>query len=245
MFTLLKREINSFLNSLIGYIVITVFLLAIGLFMWVFPGDSNVLDSGYANINTLFIIAPWVFMFLIPAITMRLFSDEKKSGTIELLLTRPLTDLEIILAKYFAGLLLVVFSVLPTLVYFFSIYDLGNPQGNIDTGGMWGSYAGLLFLGSGFVAIGIFSSAITENQIIAFITAVSLSFFCFIGFEFISSLDFAQTLGIENLILTLGINEHYISMSRGVLDTRDIIYFLSITTLFILLTRIVLESRKW
>ena len=245
MLTLLKREINSFLNSLIGYIVITVFLLAIGLFMWVFPGDFNVLDSGYANINTLFIIAPWVFMFLIPAITMRLFSDEKKSGTIELLLTRPLTDLQIILAKYFAGLLLVVFSVLPTLIYFFSIYDLGNPQGNIDTGGMWGSYAGLLFLSSGFVAIGVFSSSITENQIIAFITAVSLSFFCFIGFEFISSLNFAQTLSIDNFILTLGINEHYISMSRGVLDTRDIIYFLSITTLFILLTRIVLESRKW
>lgn len=245
MFTLLKREINSFLNSLIGYIVITVFLLAIGLFMWVFPGDSNVLDSGYANINTLFIIAPWVFMFLIPAITMRLFSDEKKSGTIELLLTRPLADIEIILAKYFAGLLLVVFSVLPTLVYFFSIYHLGNPQGNIDTGGMWGSYAGLLFLSSGFVAIGIFSSAITENQIIAFITAVSLSFFCFIGFQFISSLDFPQILGIDNIILALGINEHYISMSRGVLDTRDIIYFLSITTLFILLTKIVLESRKW
>ena len=245
MFTLLKREINSFLNSLIGYIVITVFLLAIGLFMWVFPGDSNVLDSGYSNINTLFVIAPWVFMFLVPAITMRLFSDEKKTGTIELLLTSPLTDLQIILAKYFAGFLLVLFSLIPTLLYFFSIYNLGNPQGNIDTGGMWGSYVGLLFLSSGFVAIGIFSSAITENQIIAFITAISLSFFCFIGFQFISSLDLAQSLGIDNVILSLGINEHYTSMSRGVLDTRDIIYFLSITILFILLTKIVLESRKW
>ncbi|MFH1319240.1 MAG: gliding motility-associated ABC transporter permease subunit GldF [Bacteroidota bacterium] len=243
MFTLLKKEISSFLNSLTGYIVIIVFLLSIGLFMWVFPGNFNVLDNGYANIDTLFVIAPWIFMFLIPAITMRLFSEEKRSGTIELLLTRPLSDIRIILSKYFAGLLLVVFSLLPTLIYFITVYNLGNPQGNIDTGGMWGSYAGLLFLSGGFIAIGVFSSAITENQIIAFIIAVFLSFFCYIGFESVSSLDLFGK--IDNVILGLGIQEHYVSMSRGVLDTRDIIYFVSLITFFILLTKIVMEGRKW
>ncbi len=211
--------------------------------MWVFPGEFNILDAGYANIDTLFIIAPWVFMFLIPAVTMRMFADEKKSGTIELLLTRPLTDIQIILGKYLAGLTLVILSLLPTLVYYYSAQVLGNPTGNIDTGGMWGSYLGLLFLASAFVSIGIFSSSVTENQIIAFIIGVFLSFFFFIGFESISTL--AMFGKIDSVILHFGINEHYISMSRGVIDSRDVIYYLSLIGVFLLLTRTVLESRKW
>ncbi|HVA99496.1 MAG TPA: gliding motility-associated ABC transporter permease subunit GldF [Bacteroidia bacterium] len=243
MFTLLKKEINSFLNSLIGYITILVFLLAVSLFMWVLPMDSNVLDSGFASLDALFVVAPWVFLFLIPAITMRSFADEKKGGTIELLLTRPLTDLQIILAKYFAGLLLVVFSLLPTLIYYYSVSRLGNPPGNIDTGGMWGSYIGLLFLGAAFVAIGIFASSITENQVVAFILAVLLCLFFYYGFQFIST---AHIFGnVDNLILALGINAHYTSMSRGVLDTRDMLYYVSLIVIFILLTKTVLESRKW
>ena len=243
MFSLLKKEIRAFLSSLIGYLVIIVFLLVLNLFLWVFPGDFNILDAGYSSIDSLFVIAPWVFMFLIPAVTMRLFADEKKSGTIELLLTRPLTDLQIILAKYFAGLLLVLFSLLPTLVYYYSVSHLGNPAGNIDTGGMWGSYFGLLFLAAAFVAIGVFASSISENQIISFIVAV---FFCFIfhtGFDSLSSLSIMQS--IQSIVINLEINEHYISMSRGVIDTRDVIYFLSLISFFILLTKTTLESRKW
>ena len=243
MFTLLKKEIRSFLSSLIGYITITVFLLVIGLFMWVLPTDSNLLDNGYANIDPLFIIAPWMFLFLIPAITMRSFADEKKAGTIELLLTRPLTDLQIILAKYFAGFALVLFSLLPTLIYYYSVHKLGSPVGNIDTGGMWGSYIGLLFLGAAFVSIGTFASSITDNQVVSFILAVFLCFFIYTGFDFISS--YAQFGKIDDIILALGINEHYRSMSRGVIDTRDMIYFVSLITIFILGTRTVLESRKW
>ena len=243
MLTLYFKEINSFLSSLIGYIVITIFLTAVGLFMWVFPGELNLLDAGYANIDTLFIVAPWVFMFLIPAVTMRMFADEKKSGTIELLLTRPLTDLQIIAGKYLAGLTLVILSLLPSLVYYYSAHTLGNPSGNIDTGGMWGSYLGLLFLAAAYVAIGIFSSSITENQIIAFIISVFLCFFFFIGFESISTL--ALFGKIDNIILQFGINEHYISMSRGVIDTRDVIYYISLISIFLLFTRTVLESRKW
>lgn len=247
MFTLLKKEIKSFLSSLIGYITITVFLAVISLFMWIIKNDtntdSNVLDNGYANIDPLFTIAPWLFLFLIPAITMRSFADEKRAGTIELLLTRPLTDLQIILAKYFAGFLLVLFSLLPTLIYYYSVHQLGNPVGNIDTGGMWGSYIGLLFLGAAFVSIGIFASSISENQVVSFIIALFLCFFIYTGFDFISSFSFFGK--VDNLIISLGINSHYISMSRGVIDTRDVIYFISLIAIFVLGTRTVLESRKW
>ena len=244
MFALFTKEINSFLNSLIGYVVIIVFLLSVGLFMWVFPGtDFNVLENGYATIDPLFLIAPWVFMFLIPAITMKSFAEEKKSGTIEILFTKPLTELQIITAKYLSGVVLVLFSLLPTLVYYYSVSQLGSPPGNIDEGGMWGSYIGLLFLGSAYVAIGIFASSLTDNQIISFIIAIFLCFVIYIGFSSLSSL---ALFGKADLFVDqLGIQAHYISMSRGVLDTRDIIYFISLTALFIFLTKTVLESRKW
>jgi ABC-2 type transport system permease protein len=246
MFILYLKEIRSFLSSLIGYIAISVFISLIGLFMWVIPaegGGYNILDNGFANIDPLFIIAPWVYLFLIPAITMRSFSEEKRSGTIELLLTRPLTDLQILLAKYFAGFTLVMVSLLPTLVYYYSVHVLGAPKGNIDTGGMWGSYIGLLFLGAGFVSIGIFSSAISENQVIAFIIALLLCFFCYIGFEYIAQ---SGVFGrYDAFFKSLGINDHYVSMSRGVIDTRDALYFVSVIAIFILLTRLVMESRKW
>jgi ABC-2 type transport system permease protein len=243
MLTLLKKEISSFLSSLIGYIVITVFLLINGLFLWVFQGDFNILDFGYANLDGLFMIAPFVFLFLIPAITMRLFAEEKRTGTMELILTKPLTEFEIVMAKFLSGLILVIFSLLPTLVYFFSVYQLGLPKGNLDVGGMWGSYAGLLFLGASFVAIGMFSSTLTDNQIISFIIAVFLCGFLYIGFDFIYS--FALFGKVDLLIKSLGINDHYQSMSRGVLDTRDMLYFLGIISFFILLSRYSIERRKW
>jgi len=243
MFTLFKKEIRTFLSSLIGYIAICVFLLLVGLFLWILPTDSNILNNGYAGLDSLFSLAPWVFLFLIPAITMRSFADERKAGTIEFLLTKPLTDLQIILAKYFASVTLVLFSLLPTLIYYFSIYKLGNPVGNIDSGGTWGSYIGLFFLASAFTAIGIFASSLSDNQIVAFILAVFLCFFLYIGFEYVSMLEVFGKAGA--LILSLGINDHYTSMSRGVIDTRDVVYYLSIIGIFILMTKTKLESRKW
>lgn len=243
MLALFKKEIFGFLNSLIGYIVIIVFLLVIGLFLWVVPLQFNILDFGYANIDGLFILAPFVFLFLIPAITMRSFADERKSGTLELLMTQPLTDLQVILAKYFAGVALVAFSLLPTLVYFFSVYRLGLPPGNMDLGGMWGSYIGLLFLGATFVAIGIFASSISDNQIISFVIAVFLSAFFYIGFELFYTFILSGKIGL--IIQSIGINAHYSSISRGVIDTRDLVYFISISVFFILLTKLSLESRKW
>ncbi len=239
MIQLLRKEITGFFSSLIGYIVIIVFLITTSLFLWIFPGEFNILDNNYASLDSLFILAPWVFLFLVPATTMRLFSDEKKSGTIELLFTKPFTDLQIVLAKYFAGVILVMFSLLPTLIYFVSVYILGN----IDIGGTWGSYVGLFFLASIYVSVGLFVSSLTENQIVAFLLAVILSFFLFIGFESISSLAFLGS--VSELVLNLGINEHYKSMSRGVIDLRDIAYFIGVITVFVFATKTVLESRKW
>jgi ABC-2 type transport system permease protein len=243
MYTLFTKEINGFLNSLIGYVVIVVFLLVTGLFLWVLPLDSNILDFGYASMDGLFILAPFVFLFLIPAITMRSFADEKKSGTLELLMTQPLTDMQVIMAKYLAGVVLVIFALVPTLVYYFSVYRLGLTPGNLDTGGMWGSYIGLFFLGSAFVAIGLFASSISDNQVVSFIIAVFLCGFFYMGFELFYTFILSGSLGL--IVQSLGINAHYSSMSRGVIDTRDLVYFLSITALFILLTKLKLESRKW
>ncbi len=242
MIALLRKEISDFLSSLTGYIAIVVFLAVISLFMWIFPGDNNLLGAGYANIDTLFVLAPWVFMFLIPALTMRSFSEERRTGTIELLLTKPLSDWQIIFAKYFAGYLVVLFALVPTLVYYFSIKALSLPPG-IDEGATWGSYIGLAMLAGVFTSIGLFSSSLSNNQIVAFIIGVFLSFFFYIGFEQIASFSVFGTF--DHIILNLGINEHYISISRGVIDTRDLIYFLSVSFFFLLLTKIQLEKTRW
>ncbi len=243
MLALIKKEIGSFFSSFTGYVVIVVFLVITGLFIWVFPGELNIPDSGYATLDTLFIIAPWVFLFLVPAVTMRMFAEEKRSGTLELLLVRPVTDFQIVMAKITAALALVIISLLPTLIYFWSVYTLGNPPGNLDTGAIWGSYIGLVFLAGSYAAIGVFASSFTENQIVAFVVAVLLCFFFFTGFEMISALPLP--LRVEQLLLYMGINEHYRSISRGVVDTRDVVYFVGLIAFFAFLTRTVLQSRKW
>ncbi len=240
---LLIKEINAFLSSLIGYVVMVVFLLLSGLFLWVFEGDTNVLASGYSDLSSFFYIAPWVFLFLIPAITMRSFAEEKKTSTLELLLTKPLSLNQLILGKFFAGFILVIITLIPTLVYVISIWFLGNPVGNIDMGGTWGSYIGLLLLSASFLAIGIFSSSITSNQIVAFILATFLSFFFFIGFESIGS--FKLFGSFDSMLINIGINAHYLSLSRGVIDSRDLVYFITLILVFFLSTKLVIKSRMW
>lgn len=243
MFALYLKEIRSFLSSVAGYAAILVFLIATGLFLWFFPTDFNILDYGYANLDGLFIVAPLVFLFLVPAVTMRSFSEEKKSGTIELLFTKPLSDMQIIMAKFLAAVTLILFSLLPTLVYFFSVWQLGFPTGNLDAGSIWGSYIGLLLLGAVFASIGVFSSSLTDNQVVSFIIAILLSAFLYLGFEFVHSLDLFGN--IDLFIRSLGISAHYSSMSRGVIDTRDVVYFLSVVALFLYLTNFSLSRRSW
>ena len=243
MYSLFLKEIRNFLSSFLGYLIIVVFLLVVGLFLWILPTEFNILDFGYANVDGLFIIAPFIFLFLVPAITMKSFADENKTGTIELLYTRPLSDMKIILAKYFGALVLMILSLLPTLVYYFSVWQLGYPQGNIDSGGFWGSFIGLLLLGATFVSIGIFASSLSENQVISFIVAILVSAFTYLGFEFIYSLELFGN--IDLFVKKLGISSHYSSISRGVIDTRDVVYFFSVISLFLFLTGFVLSRRKW
>ncbi len=243
MWALFNKEISGFFSSLTGYLVIAVFLLLNSLFMWIVPGQFNVIENGYATMDSLFAIAPWVFLFLVPAICMRMFSEEKRTGTLDLLYTRPVSELQIILAKFLASWALVLFSLLPTLIYFWSVSRLGSPPGNMDMGGTWGSYIGLLFLGGIYAAIGIFASSLTGNQIVAFIMAVFLSFLMYLGFEFISGI--AESGSTVFIISRLGISYHYNSISRGVIDSRDILYFAGVILLFIVGTRTVLQSNKW
>ena len=201
------------------------------------------MESGYASLDSLFTMAPWIFLFLVPAITMRMFAEEKRSGTLELLFTRPVSEWQIVISKFLAAWILVLISIIPTLPYFVSVYLLGAPQGNIDTGGTWGSYIGLLFLGGIYAALGVYSSSLTDNQIVAFILAVLLSFLFYLGFDLLSTV-FAQGEFVH-LVEKLGIQFHYLSISRGVLDSRDLIYFAAVIFIFLYATRYVLLSRKW
>ena len=240
MKAILLREIKSFFGSPIGYLVIAIFLLLNGLFLWVFEGDYNILNSGFADMSPFFTIAPWILIFLIPAVTMRSFSDEKKQGTLELLLTKPLSLWQIVNGKFLGTMLLIVIAIIPTLIYVYVISTLGMPEGNIDLGSTMGSYFGLLFLIASYSAIGIFTSTLSENQIVAFILSVFLCFFFYFAFDGLAT----YLPNAENLISSFGMGNHFKSMSRGVIDTRDVLYFVSITIAFLSLTVFKLKSLK-
>jgi ABC-2 type transport system permease protein len=242
MFQILAKEFNSFLNSLIAYVVIGVFLTAIGLLMWVFP-ETSVLEYGYADMDTLFSMGPYVLIFLVPAITMRSFAEEKKAGTLELLLTKPVSDWQVILGKFAASFLLVLFALVPTLLYYFTIYRLGDPVGNVDTPGILGSYIGLALLGGVFCAIGILSSSLTANQIVSFILAAFLCFLVFAGFDSIAALTAAGDTALW--LRQLGIDYHYQSMSRGLIDSRDVLYFFSVIFFMLSIAKLIVGSRQW
>jgi ABC-2 type transport system permease protein len=243
MLAIFRKEISGFFSSLTGYIVIIVFLVINSLFMWVFPGEWNVLDSGYASLDTLFFLSPWVFMFLVPAVTMRMIAEEKRLGTIELIYSKPISESGIIYGKYFASVCLVLLALLPGLIYYFSVFTLGETPGNLDHGGTLGSFIGLFFLASVYASAGIFASSLTDNQVIAFIIAVLLCFVMFMGFDSIAYLPGLKKL--NEFVIRLGINEHYKSISRGVIDIKDVAYFIAVIMLFNEATRFHLLSRKW
>lgn len=243
MFAIFRKEITGFFSSLTGYIVIIVFLLVNSLFMWVFPGEWNILDSGYAGLDTLFFLSPWIFLFLVPAVTMKMIAEEKRLGTLELIYSKPVTEREIVYGKYFASVALVLLALIPGAIYCISVCALGDPFGNLDKGSTVGAFIGLFFLAAVYASAGLFASSLTDNQVIAFIFAVLISFFLFMGFD-----SFAYLPGlkkIDEFVIGLGINEHYKSISRGVIDFRDIIYFIGVVMIFNEATRFVLLSRKW
>lgn len=243
MIQIYLKELRSFFSSLIGYLVIGIFLLFIGLFMWVF-NDTSVLVYRYATMQTVFTIAPLLFMLIIPALTMRTFAEEKQKGTIEFLLTKPLTDFQILLGKYLASLSLVLICLLPTIIYYYSIYQLGYPKGNIDGGAVFGSYLGLVFLSMVFTAIGIFSSSISTNQISSFILAAFMCFVFYLAFSYLSSLDiFFGTW--DAVVQKIGMEYHYESISRGKIEFRDVFYFLSLTSFILWLCLVSLSKRRW
>lgn len=239
MLAIFLKEINAFFSSLVGYLVIAVFLILLGLILFVFP-ESSLLEYNYATLEPLFENAPLVFLLLLPAITMRSFAEETQQGTIEMLRTKPVTLWEIIAGKYLATLTLVLFSLIPTAVYYYTIYQLGSPKGNLDTGAIMGSYVGLFLLAAVFGAIGMLASSLTNNQIAAFVLAAFLGFLMLNGFEYFSQLPVFAGKG-DDLIQKLGIQYHYRSLSRGVLDSRDLIYFLSLIFLFLSLAKASLE----
>ena len=243
MWAIYKKELSGFFGSLTAYIVIGVFLVMTGLFLWLFPSTS-VIEYSYATLDSFFYLAPTLFVFLIPAITMRSFAEESQKRTLELLLTKPLSDKQIVLGKYFAYLTLVIFAILPTAIYYYSIYQLGAPKGNIDSGAVLGSYLGLFLLASVFVAIGIFASSLSKNQVIAFVIAIILSFIVYWGFDFISALPVFWGVW-DDFIQKLGINYHYMSISKGLVDTRDVLYFVSLTIVFLLMTEFVFKQKRY
>lgn len=240
MKSIIVRELKSFFGSPIGYLVIAIFLLLNGLFLWIFNGEYNILNSGFADLSPFFTIAPWILIFLIPAVTMRSFSDEKKQGTLELLLTKPLSIWQIVNGKFLGAMLLIVIAIIPTFIYVYVISSLGMPKGNIDMGSTIGSYFGLLFLIAAYCSIGIFTSTLSENQIVAFILSVFLCFVFYFAFDGLAT--YLPTA--ENFISSIGMDNHFKSMSRGVIDTRDVLYFISLTILFLSLTVFKLKSSK-
>ena len=238
MIAILKKEFNSFFASPIAYLVIGVFLLINGLFLWVLKDDFNLLNAGFADLNAFFYLSPWLLLFLIPAITMKSFADEYNSGTIEILKTKPITNWQIVLGKFLAALVLVIIAILPTLTYVYSVYQLGNPVGNLDLGSTFGSYLGLLFLAATYTAVGLFTSTLSKNQIVAFIISVFITFCLYFGFDALHNLINPSDFAIDEF----GINQHYKSISRGVIDTRDLIYFISVTFFFLFITKTQLSN---
>jgi len=242
MWPLFKKEIISFFASPIAYLIIGIFLVINGLFLWVFEGGFNIFDYGFADLSNFFLLAPWIMLLLIPAVCMKSFSEEMRSGTLELLYISPISLWRLVLAKYFAALVLVIIALLPSLVYIYSLSELGSTVGNIDLGLALGSYIGLFFLISTYTGISLFTSSITDNQIVAFIGGLLL---CFILYYFSEGLATLSSNADTVLFLqNLGLKERFETMARGILDTRDVVYFLSLSFLFLYLTVAQLKNRK-
>ncbi len=234
MKALIRKELTLYFSNLSGYLISCLFLLITGLFLWVIPGNWNVFSAGYANIDGLFELAPWLYLFLIPAVSMRLFADEYRLGTMELLTTSPLSFWKIVWAKYVAGFIVILLSLLPSLIFVYSVNAMASPVGNVDMGAIIGSYLGLILLAAIYLSVGIFTSAQTDNQIIAFLLALILCYLLYAGLDFTSSVFSGQW---ADYVASGGIAAHYDALSRGVVEISDLVYFVTVTVLFLFLTK--------
>ncbi|AWX45860.1 hypothetical protein HME9304_02890 [Flagellimonas maritima] len=240
MFAIFKREVQSFFTSPIGYLIVGLFLLLNGLFLWVFKGDYNIFEYGFADLGNFFLLAPWIFIFLVPAITMKSFSEERKVGTLELLLIKPISLWKLVLGKFWGAFILCVIAIIPTIIYVFSISDLGIIEGNYDLGVVLGSYFGLLFLIASYTTIGLFSSTLSDNQIVSFIIGVLICFLIYNGFDAMASVS--KDGETQRFIQNIGARTHFDSIARGILYTSDLIYFISISLFFLYLTFVRLKQ---
>ncbi len=233
MWSIFKKELNQFFSNLTGYIAIILFLLINGVFLFILP-DSSIFEFGYASLDKFFELAPWILMFLVPAISMRSLADEFKAGTFEILKTKPLSSWQIVLGKYFSILVVLLLAILPSIIYIITIKTL-SAQGGIDSGGITGSYLGLILLAAVFAAISLCCSGFTSNAVVAFLISAFCCLILYFGFNALSKLPFFVN-GIDYYIEMLGIDFHYRSISRGVLDSRDLVYFISVIFIFLLAT---------
>ena len=243
MWALAKKEFNAFFQSSTGVLILCVYLGMNAAFLWLMSGPFNLLDSGYAQLDGLFMLSPWVFLFLLPAIAMRMLAEERRSGTLEWLLTKPLSEWQIVLGKWLAGMMLVLLALLPTVIYAMSLYQLGNPIGNLDFGSTLGSYLGLLFLASTYLSLSLLTSAMTDNPIVAFVLGMLLCLIFYAGFDQLAAFQLFKSQSL--LVLNLGISEHYTSISRGVVDSRDVLYFVGLSIVSLGAARTALQSRNW
>ncbi|PCE62667.1 gliding motility-associated ABC transporter permease subunit GldF [Sediminicola luteus] len=234
MLALFKKELRAYFASPIAYLVMGLLLVLTGLFLWVFKGPFNILDSGFAELSSFFLLVPWIFLLIVPALGMRSFAEERKMGTLELLFIKPLSHLQIVLGKFLAIVVLVLIALLPTLLYSYTIGQLGMETNNFDSGVVMGSYFGLVFLLATYAAISLFTSSLTQNQVVAFILGMLLSFCCFYGFEALSTLisDGSSALNLAQW----GMKARFENIARGILDIRDLIYFVALCAFFLFLT---------
>lgn len=242
MFSIFKKELWAYFGTLGAYIVSAAFLLICSLFLWFFDNDFNVFNVGLATLNNFFILAPWVLMFLLPALTMKSIAEEEQNGTLVWLFSQPLSISSIVLGKYWAILILVLFSLLPTFTFVYTINNLSLPKGNIDSGIIVSGYIGLLFLSMTFASIGIFCSSLVKNQVLAFVTGVFFCFICFYGFENLASYNLLGNL--DYTLQKIGFFQHYTSFTKGIVDTRDIGYFIFVIVGFLLLSIRIINSKK-
>jgi ABC-2 type transport system permease protein len=240
MLALYQKEINAFFSNLSGYLILSVFLISIGLVVWVFP-DTTVLNYGFADLEPLFVYTPYIFIFLIPAVTMKMISEERRSGTWEILMTAPLGAFRIIISKYLAALTMIFISLLPTLIYYYSVVQLGDPVGNIDHAGFFGSWIGLFLMGGVFASIGLLGSALTSFQIVAFIWGVFISFLLYFGLTALVQLQIMTPLAL--LLEEMSLSYHYQSISRGVIDSSNLAYFITVIGIMLSFTYLLINKR--